>query len=85
MSFAWSFVFMKGQRRNEKLIKAIAIRLRELRLERKLTQETIYFDTEIHLARIESGKLNISVSTLSELCDYYGVTLEEFFRNIETH
>lgn len=82
MSFAQFFVFMKGQRRNEKLIQAIAERLRQIRLEKGLTQETVYFDTQIHLARIESGKFNVSVSTLWDLCDYYKITLDDFFKGI---
>lgn len=43
-----------------------------------------FFETDIHVGRAEKGEKNISISTLSDLCDYYGVTLEEFFRGIKT-
>lgn len=75
---------MKKQWRNDPLIHVIAVRLKELRVEKELSQEVVYFNTGIHIGKIETEKYNITVSTLSKLCDYYGVTLEEFFRGIET-
>ena len=74
---------MKEQRRNEILVKRIAERLKELRKERNLTQENVRFDLELNIGRIEAAQH--SFTTLGDLCDYYGVTLEEFFRGIETH
>lgn len=73
---------MKRQWRNDELISKIARRLKDLRAEKGLSQETVYFHTGIHIGKIETEKYNITVSTLSKLCDYYGVTLEEFFRGI---
>ena len=61
----------------------MAARLRELRKERKLSQIDVYIDTDIHIGRIEQGKTNISVSTLLNLCTYYGISLENFFHNLE--
>ncbi len=66
------------------MVKAIGDRLRELRLAKGLSQDVVYIDTEIHIARVEMGKYNITISTLSDLCDYYGITLEEFFKGIAT-
>lgn len=70
---------MNNPRRNESLLVLIAKRLKELRNERDCSQDDVYIDTDIHIARIETGKRNITVSTLSDLCAYYGVTLDEFF------
>lgn len=71
------------QVKNEKLLKQIAVRLKELREEKDLTQAEVYADTDnIHIARIEQGKVNISVSTLDELCKYYKISLEDFFKGI---
>lgn len=72
------------QRRNKILMRAIAERLRELREERGFSQQYVYIDTDLNIGKIEVGETNISVSTLFILCDYYGVTLEEFFKDIET-
>ncbi|WP_396154840.1 helix-turn-helix domain-containing protein [Flavobacterium macrobrachii] len=48
-----------------------------------MTLEVFYFDTGIHLARIEQGKQNISVVTLAKICEYFEIDLSEFFSNIE--
>ena len=48
-----------------------------------VSQETVYEDTGLHIGRIETERHNITVSTLSRLCDYYGITLSEFFEGIK--
>ena len=63
---------------------AIARRLKELREQKGVSQQYVYIDTDLNVGKIEVGKTNISVSTLNILCDYYGISLEEFFRGIET-
>ncbi|MDR0659669.1 MAG: helix-turn-helix domain-containing protein [Prevotellaceae bacterium] len=74
---------MGTRRRNDVLLKAIGNRLRELRLAKGLSQDVVYIDTDIHIARVEMGKYNITISTLSDLCDYYGITLDQFFKSIK--
>ncbi|WP_195500119.1 helix-turn-helix domain-containing protein [Alistipes timonensis] len=61
------------------LLEAIAGRLKELRAEKGVSQETVYEDTGVHIGKIETARYNITVSTLSKLCNYYGITLKEFF------
>ncbi|MEZ5035525.1 MAG: helix-turn-helix transcriptional regulator [Chitinophagaceae bacterium] len=72
-----------GQIKNTALLKKIALLLKQLREENNLTQEDVYYDTSIHIGRIESFKINITVSTLSALCDYYDVSLHEFFKKMD--
>lgn len=45
-------------------------------------QEEFYNDTGIHLARIESGKANVSISTLSSICKYFNIALDDFFKEL---
>lgn len=71
------------QTRNNILLKKIAVRLKSLREEKGLTQEEMYNETNIHIARIETAKVNISVSTLSSLCKFFNVSLVEFFKKID--
>lgn len=78
------FCTMKRQRRDEILVNSIVERLKLIRKERGLTQEAVTYDTDIHISRIETGKHSITITTLSDLCKYYGVTLEEFFKGIKT-
>ena len=79
---------MEGSRNRKRtnilLTGSIAQKLKQIRQAKGLSQEFVYLETEVHVGRVESGKGNISVVTLSILCDYYGVTLEEFFRGIKT-
>ena len=72
-----------GQIKNKKLLKDIAILLKELREERNLTQEDFYNDTNIHIGRIETGRNNISISTLEAICKYYNLSLSKFFILLE--
>lgn len=72
----------KHQRVNKELLSKIAIRIKKLRDEKNISQLRFYNETDIHIARIELGKLNITVSTLKEICDFFGITLSEFFKEI---
>lgn len=65
--------------RDTTLLEAIAGKLKELRVAKGVSQETVYEDTGIHIGKIETARYNITVSTLSKLCNYYGITLKEFF------
>ena len=76
---------MKRQRRNDILVEQVIERLKSIRRTRGLTQENVRFDTDLNIGRIESGRHSISLTTLADLCDYYGISLEEFFKEIETH
>jgi transcriptional regulator with XRE-family HTH domain len=67
------------QIRNQALIDEVAAKIKKLREARHITQEVFYNDTRIHLARIETGKVNITISTLEAICKYLGVSLQEFF------
>ena len=75
---------MNQQRCNTDLLLNIAQRIKQLRMQKGVSQETFYIDTDIHIARIESGKSNITVSTLNDICKYFEVSLSEFFSTIET-
>ena len=73
---------MSKQRKNTILLSKIAIRIKQLREDKGISQDLFYIDTEIHIARIETGKSNITVSTLSAICDYFGISLIDFFKDI---
>ena len=74
---------MAKRRCNEELVKAVGKRLRELRLAKGLSQDVVYIDTDVHIARVEMGRYNVTISTLSDMCDYYGVSLKEFFEGMK--
>jgi transcriptional regulator with XRE-family HTH domain len=75
---------MPKQYQDEELILDIIDCLKAIRKSRNITLEAFYFDTGIHIARIEQGKTNITISTLSKICEYYQLTLFEFFSYFES-
>ena len=70
-------------RRDEKLIRQVMGRIRELRKARGLTQDAVYMDTGVHVKVYETGNYNPTITTIGILCDYFEITLEEFFKGIE--
>lgn len=68
---------------NNTLLRSIGDRLKQLRSERGLTQEVVTDQTKVNIGLYELGKTNITIVLLVVLCNFYGITLEEFFRGIE--
>lgn len=63
---------------NKELLLTLANRLKALRKQKNVTQEDVYNDTGIHVARIEQGKRDISFTTLCKLAEYFDVELNTF-------
>ena len=63
---------------NNEILLILAKRLKELRKHKNVTQEDVYNDTGIHVARIEQGKRDISFTTLCKLAEYFEVDLNSF-------
>lgn len=74
---------MPKQYQDEELLDTLILTIKELRKFRGITLETFYFDTGIHLARIEQGKTNITISTLSKICNYFEISLVDFFAKVD--
>lgn len=70
------------QRKDDILLSEVAQRIKQLREEKGISQEVFYIDTDIHIGRIESGKSNITISTLAAICNYLDITLSDFFKEI---
>ena len=73
---------MKQQIKNTTLLKKVSERIKALRKEKGITQEDFFNDTGIHLARIETAKGNISISTLEAICNYFNVSISDFFNEM---
>lgn len=69
--------------RNQKFIDTIILRIKQLRTERNITQEVFYNDTGINVGRIERGLRDFNMTTLYNICKYFKITPEEFFKNIK--
>lgn len=77
------------QYRDKKLLEAIAYVAKELRTDKRFTQESVMNDFKlnwnitIHIGRIETATTNISVSQLKLLCEYYNISLTDFMKKVE--
>ena len=65
--------------KDQTLLISLAHRVKQLRLNKGVTQEDAYNDTGIHFGRIEQGKRDASITTIKKLCDYFELSLEDFF------
>jgi len=74
---------MDNSRCDYDLLEAVARKLKQLREAKGLSQRIVYIDTDFNIGKIEVGKTNITISTLSRLCKYYGTSLKEFFNELD--
>ena len=72
-----------GDIRDDRLLKKIAVVIKQMRVAVGKSQEDVYNDINIHIGRIETAKSNLSVSTLSALCRYFKIKLSDFHKRVE--
>lgn len=61
----------------------IGRKLKQLRLEKELSQETLAYEVKIsrdHLSNIENGKHSINIKTLYKLAEFFKVDLIYFLK-----
>nr|WP_298793789.1 helix-turn-helix transcriptional regulator [uncultured Allomuricauda sp.] len=63
----------------EELLKKLAKRVKQLRDEKGVTQEEALNDTGIQFSRIEQGKRDAQLSTITKICQYFNISLRDFF------
>lgn len=62
----------------------IAIRIRELREQKKLTQQELAWNSDINrtfMNDVENGRRNISIETLDRIINGLEISTAEFFNN----
>ena len=62
--------------------KKVSLQIKRLRRQNGVTQEKFYSDTNINIARLESGKIDIRLETLRKVCYYFDVPLSGFKKSI---
>ena len=68
---------------NDTLLRSVASRLKQIRIERGLTQEVVTDRTKVNVGLYEVGTTNITIVLLRVLCNFYNFALEDFFKGIE--
>ncbi|MDQ1166388.1 helix-turn-helix domain-containing protein [Flavobacterium sp. SORGH_AS_0622] len=77
------------QYKNYKLLKAISLVSKEYRELKNVNQLEVNNDIKenkkvaFHIGRIETGKNNVSISTLQLLCEYFEISLSDFMKRVE--
>ena len=59
-------------------------RVRELRVEKKISQEALAFDADIeraYVSHLENGRRNISIKNMEKVINALGVSFSEFYNN----
>jgi transcriptional regulator with XRE-family HTH domain len=72
-----------GQIRNQVLLDKVAKKVKAIRESHGITQEDFYNDTNIHIGRVETGRANISLSTLEAICKHFKISLADFFKDFK--
>ena len=67
---------------DEALIDKIILRIKKIREAKGVTLQEFYNDTGIHLARIESEKRDLPISTLSRICEYFDTSMSELLKGL---
>jgi DNA-binding Xre family transcriptional regulator len=60
----------------------ISLQIKTLRRQNRVTQQKFYSETNINIARLESGRVDIRLDTLRKVCYYFDVSLSGFFHGI---
>ena len=71
---------------NEEILVAFGKRVRQLRMERKLSQEALGFDVGLdrtYVSDIERGTRNIGLKNVYALAQTLGITLAQLFEGLE--
>lgn len=71
-----------GKIYDEILLKKIAARIKELREEKGVSQKELHNVTDINIDRLEGAKVNVTVGTIQKLCNYFEITLGDFFKKM---
>jgi transcriptional regulator with XRE-family HTH domain len=60
----------------------VALQIKTLRKQNRVTQERFFNETRINIARLESGIIDIRLETLRKICYYFNISLAGFFQGI---
>lgn len=73
----------KTQRRDDAMLLAIAAKLKELRAKTGMTQLAVAKKTGQNIGRMEAAQSNMTICSLEKTCQFYEISLEDFFDGIE--
>jgi len=81
-NLSWTFPIEMGKAEKDILLMKIAARVKQLRKEKGLTQRDVIYTTDINIIQIEKAEINVTIYTIERLCDYFEISLSEFFSGL---
>ena len=72
-----------SKKKDTEFLRAIIVRIKELREHKKIPQEHFYEETRINIGRIERGASDFNMTTLKKICGYFEITPSEFFKGMK--
>ena len=69
--------------RMAEFMKSVGEHAREIRESKGLSRNKVLFDTDVDCTKLEEGVGYSRIKDLKILCEYYGITLAEFFEGVE--
>lgn len=72
-----------SKERDTEFLRAIIVRIKELREQKNVSQEHFYEETRINISRIERGASDFNMTTLKKICGYFEISPSEFFRGLK--
>ena len=67
---------------NKDYFKKVGLRIKKLRMERSLTAREVTYDVGLNIGRIENAGDDIRLGSILKLCDYFEITIQEFFEGL---
>lgn len=61
----------------------VALQLKRLRVQKLISQDQFYQDTNINIARLETGKYDARMATIRKVCFYFDISISDFFKDIK--
>lgn len=72
-----------SKKKDTEFLRAIIVRIKELREHKKIPQEHFYEETHINIGRIERGASDFNMTTLKKICGYFQISPSEFFKGMK--
>lgn len=69
--------------RDQKVLDQIGEKIKSLREAKGWTQQYVFDEYGFNMSRIESGRTNLTISSLKKLLKIFNTSLHNFFKDIE--
>lgn len=69
--------------RDQKVLDQVGEKIKSLREAKGWTQQYVFDEYGFNMSRIESGRTNLTISSLKKMLKIFNISLHSFFKDIE--